>query len=86
MDQGYSGAIQETANYRMTLGFANNQYSSLWNRNAYTARFHEDSHCGGKQLAMTSGTWKYNLNNNWWFDWNDEIGSVYRDGLNSNPC
>ena len=77
--KNYDGDLQSTRNYRDRLGFANDEYSSLHNRHASTAWFSESSNCGGDHMTLKSGLWKNDLNNRWWWDWNDEISSVHRD-------
>ena len=77
--KNYDGELHITWHYRESLGFANDEYTSLHNRDMWTAWFSESSNCGGDHMTLQSGDEKSDLNSRWWWDWNDEISSVHRD-------
>jgi len=75
----FGGERQATPYARETLGFANDEYSSIMNRRSTSAWFHEHTFCGGQHTWLRANHQIANLNNGWWFDQNDEISSVHSD-------
>lgn len=76
VDNQFSGARQNTVNFRNTLGAFHDTYNSAWNRTGSTKRLYYSENCSGG-IIMDLGPNQSNGNFGWFqYDDTDSIGRL----------